>query len=89
MSRGNITGNTLNILRTSTSLHFMLAIAVSFILSVSLATAASMTGLMPDARVDPQKSAFRKPLTDHPRSAARDQSATPAQASAASPRAGQ
>lgn len=87
----------MNTLRTSTSLHFMLAIAVSFILSVSLATAASMTGLMPDARVDPQKPAFWTPLTNNLRnaavvnaaSAARNQSSTPVQASAAQPRAGQ
>lgn len=87
----------MNTLRTSTSLHFMLAIAVSFILSVSLATAASMTGLMPDARVDPQKSIFSMPLKDNLRnaavinaaSAARHQSSAPVQASAAQSRAGQ
>ncbi len=83
--------------RTSTSLHFMLAIAVSFVLSVSLATAASMVGMMPESRVDPHKPAFWTPLTDNLRnaavvnaaSAARNQSSTPAQASDAPPRAGQ
>lgn len=57
-------------LRTSTSLHFMLAIAVSFVLSISLAAAASITGLMPEARVDPHKAPFWTPLTDHLRHAA-------------------
>lgn len=48
----------------------MLAIAVSFVLSISLAAAASITGVMPDARVDPHKPAFWTPLTDHLRNAA-------------------
>lgn len=48
----------------------MLAIAVSFALSISLAAAASITGLMPEVRVDPHKAPFWTPLTDHLRHAA-------------------
>ena len=80
----------------------MLAIAVSFVLSISLAAAASITGLMPEARVDPHKASFWTPLTDHLRNAAsinvassaqrtpagRQDTATPAAANATPARAG-
>ena len=63
----------------------MLAIAVSFVLSISLAAAASITGVMPDARVDPHKRAFWTPLTDHLRNAAAIDAASTARHAQVSP----
>jgi len=71
----------LHTLRTSPTLHFLLAVVVAFVLSIGLATAASLTGLIAQPGVDARQPAFwtARPAAERSTAVRRQQQApTPA-----------
>ena len=60
----------MNIVPVATPLRFLMAVVAAFTISFSIASMASMTGYLPQAKVDPQAPSFMTPLTRHLQDAA-------------------
>jgi hypothetical protein len=60
----------LNIVPVATPLRFLMAVVAAFTISFSIASMASMTGYLPQAKVDPQAPSFITPLAKHLQDAA-------------------
>lgn len=60
----------MNIVPVATPLRFLMAVVAAFTISFSIASMASMTGYLPQARVDPQAPSFITPLAKHLQDAA-------------------
>ena len=61
----------LNLVPEATPLRFLIAVVAAFTISFSLASMASMVGLLPQPKVGPKAPAFMTPLAAHLQSAAR------------------
>ena len=55
----------------STLLRFLMAVVAAFTISFSIASMASISGLLPQAKVDPKAPSFITPLAQHLQAAAR------------------
>ena len=62
----------MNLVPEATPLRFfVMAVVAAFTISFSIASMASMTGMLPQVKVDPKAPSFMTPLADHLQAAAR------------------
>ena len=61
----------MNLVPEATPLRFLIAVVAAFTISFSLASMASMVGLLPQPKVGPKAPAFMTPLASHLQAAAR------------------
>jgi hypothetical protein len=66
----HISGAVLKLIPVATPLRFLMAVVAAFTISFSIASMASMTGYLPQAKVDPQAPSFITPLAKHLQNAA-------------------
>ena len=68
----------MNLVPEATPLRFfVMAVVAAFTISFSIASMASMTGMLPQVKVDPKAPSFMTPLTAHLQAAARVASQAP------------